>query len=220
MIICPQCKKPLNKDNQLFVCYNCSYTTINDDSIIVFENIDSDNNDYSSEDLNILVKYEEKHFWFKRRKDYILYFINKCLNKKLSFIEIGSGTSYIAKALSDDGYNISIGDIYSNGFKFALKSNISNLYQFDLYKAPFEKQFDVICMFDVLEHLDDEVKALKNIHKMLNNNGFIVLTVPAHKWLWSNYDVIANHKRRYTTKDLVNLLTNNDFKVTMSKNFL
>jgi len=74
-------------------------------------------------------------------------------------------------------------------------------------------------MFDVLEHIPDDNLALKNVYKMLNNKGKLVLTVPSHMWLWNRDDAIAGHKIRYTKKELVELLEKNGFEVLKARYF-
>lgn len=220
MIICPECKTELSIDSDFINCSNCSHNIDKIDGIWIFNpEIKENHNDYNAEDLEILVQYEEKHFWFKRRRDFIKYVITRYIPKSKSFLEIGAGSCFISKEITKTGYNVSVGDIHINGLKMAKESNIENLYQFDLYSSPFKNAFDSIGMFDVLEHMENETLALSNIHQMLRTDGYLILTVPAHNWLWGNYDVIANHKRRYSYPDLSKLLQENGFKIIDGKNF-
>ena len=57
---------------------------------------------------------------------------------------------------------------------------------------------DLVCLFDVLEHVSDDVASLEAIHDILRPGGRVVLTVPAHQWLWSAHDVELHHFRRYS----------------------
>jgi hypothetical protein len=65
---------------------------------------------------------------------------------------------------------------------------------------------DAVCFFDVLEHLDDDVAALRAASSRLNPGGLIFATVPAYQWLWSSHDVINHHRRRYTASSLLSSL--------------
>ncbi|MFK0686710.1 class I SAM-dependent methyltransferase [Mesorhizobium sp. IMUNJ 23033] len=58
--------------------------------------------------------------------------------------------------------------------------------------------FDLICLFDVLEHVAEDEASLATIRRMLKPGGKVVLTVPAHQWLWSKHDVGLHHMRRYS----------------------
>ena len=59
-------------------------------------------------------------------------------------------------------------------------------------------RFDLIALLDVLEHIDDDVNSLKALGNRLTPGGCLLLTVPAVPWLWSDHDVLHQHKRRYT----------------------
>src|SRR3989337_2222779 len=71
---------------------------------------------------------------------------------------------------------------------------------------------DLVTLLDVLEHTDD-VKTLKEAHRILNNRGLLLLTIPAYQWMWSNWDVVLNHRRRYTKRQIEELLKNHGFEV-------
>jgi SAM-dependent methyltransferase len=69
-----------------------------------------------------------------------------------------------------------------------------------------EAQFDLITAFDVLEHITDDLAALELLRKRLISGGKLALTVPAYQWLWSQHDVVNEHRRRYTKGQLVTKL--------------
>lgn len=193
-----------------------------EDGIRIFHNdIDVDHLDYNSQGLDNLYREEERHFWFIARKEYIFQQMRAVIGYSSKIIEIGAGTGNVSRYLQAKGYsNIAVGEMHSNGLKYAKSSyGIDECYQFDLLRTPFEDEFEGVCIFDVLEHIEDDSLALENIHKMLKNNGQIVLTVPAHKWLWNRDDVIAGHKRRYTKKELVLKLQNAGFSIEITKYF-
>src|SRR6185503_4599719 len=62
--------------------------------------------------------------------------------------------------------------------------------------------FDLVCLFDVLEHLDDDKKALGEAFRVLRPGGLVVASVPAYGWLYANNDRIAGHRRRYVRRGL------------------
>lgn len=169
--------------------------------------------DYNSTGLDKLYKVERSHFWFLYRAELIVKKFKQYINKNDEIIEIGAGTGNVSRELISAGYSVSAGELHLSGLKYAQSYGIAKCYQFDIYKSPFKDRFDAVGMFDVLEHLDDESLALKNIHRMLRCNGKLVLTVPAHQWLWSREDRLAGHKRRYTKSSLVSVLEENGFQV-------
>jgi len=72
---------------------------------------------------------------------------------------------------------------------------------------PFDNGFDLICMLDVLEHIDDDLATLQSVRDKLNQKGIFLITVPAYKFLWSAHDVVSHHKRRYIRKQLTDLVS-------------
>lgn len=191
------------------------------DNIKIFhENMNESHEDYNSKGLDNLYMQEEKHFWFIARKEFILHTVVKYIKSKDKIIEIGAGTGNIARYLQKNGYkNISVGEIHLNGLKYAQSYGMKDCYQFDLLDSPFENEFDVVCMFDVLEHIPDDNLALQNVYKMLKVDGKIILTVPSHMWLWNRDDRIAGHKIRYIKKELIQRLENNGFEVLTVRYF-
>ncbi|MEX2222190.1 MAG: class I SAM-dependent methyltransferase [Candidatus Rokuibacteriota bacterium] len=63
-------------------------------------------------------------------------------------------------------------------------------------------RWDAVCLFDVLEHVDDEAGALAACRRLLAPGGRLFVTVPAYAWLWSRHDELLGHRRRYTTGSL------------------
>jgi SAM-dependent methyltransferase len=70
------------------------------------------------------------------------------------------------------------------------------------------RSFDVVCLFDVLEHLPAEAPALAEIRRVLRPGGRLLLTVPAFPLLWSGHDVALHHFRRYRRAGLARVLLN------------
>lgn len=176
--------------------------------------------DYDASGLNNLYSEEEKHFWFIARKELIYKQMKKYVDQNASVIEVGAGTGNVSRYLMKKGYqNISVGEMHLNGLKYAQGYGIKKCYQLDLLDMPFENEFDVVCLFDVLEHIEYDEKALQNIHRTLTDRGKLILTVPSHMWLWNKSDRIAGHKRRYSKSELVDKLEKNGFRVQQADYF-
>jgi len=91
-------------------------------------------------------------------------------------------------------------DISDEAIKFMKDRGYKRLFKGDGIDLPFkDKTYDIVGAFDVLEHIEDQVGALKEWRRVLKDGGAVVLTVPAYQWLWTAHDVSLHHKRRYTT---------------------
>ncbi len=189
-------------------------------NIWVFDDApDEELSSYDSHHLEILLEAEKKHFWLQCRKNYIASIFTKFVTLSSRILEIGTGTGFIAEKLQQMGFHIEASDCTPNGLEHAFKRGIKTLYQFDLFNPPFQEAFDVICLFDVLEHLKDERLAIENLKKMLKPQGMIILTVPAHQWLWSSDDELAGHHRRYSKKSLQDCLEACGFQIHYCRYF-
>jgi 2-polyprenyl-3-methyl-5-hydroxy-6-metoxy-1,4-benzoquinol methylase len=183
------------------------------DDIVVFDTDLDHRSTYGAEHLENLWQAEQTHFWFAARREKICRAFHQHVDKKSSILEIGGGTGFVAAELHKQGFSVAMADIHLNGLNFAKEKGIKTLYQFDLFRPPFQQEFDVICLFDVLEHLEDDQLALKCLQSMLKPGGKIILTVPAHQWLWCQDDETAGHRRRYTKKSLTHLFATSGWKI-------
>mgnify|MGYP000370761141 CR=1 FL=1 len=176
-------------------------------------NVKKNHDDYHAEGLDNLYKVESNHFWFKCRRKKIVNFFKKYISTHQKIIEIGAGTGSVSRALVNEGYKPAVGELHLSGLYYAKTYGIKDLYQFDLFSPPFLNEFECVGMFDVLEHLEEGTLAIKSVAKMLKPKGRIVLTVPAHNWLWNRDDKIAGHKRRYSKETLVSVVESSGFSV-------
>lgn len=219
MLICPQCENLIEFQKDSYKCTKCSEIYNLKHNIFIFTK-DIKNSNYNPKSLKLLYNLEQKHFWFVNRKKIIANLFKRFIPKNKSILEIGAGTGNMSLYLKKMGYkNITVSDIYYEGLIYAQEYGLKNLFQFDIRKSPFINHFDVIGMFDVLEHFENDSTILKKVHMILKKKGKIILTVPAHQWLWSSIDAHSGHKRRYSKKELIHKLEENGFKVLQAKYF-
>lgn len=221
MIICPACSVQLQKQENQLLCPDCGFGPTEVDDILCFApgEADEDFDDYKVDGLELLYKYEQAHFWFKNRKRWIRRMFHKYVKKNQQVMEIGAGTGNVARMLTREGCQPALGDIHLKGLKYAKQYGLNRLYQFDARKAPFKEEYDAVCLFDVLEHIEDDQVVMENIRQMLKKEGKLILTVPAHRFLWSTIDVVSGHKRRYGLKELKSIIINNGFEVLETRHF-
>ena len=89
--------------------------------------------------------------------------------------------------------------------RLAARRGPARVFQASIDRLPSEIQegcYDGVTMFDVLEHIKDDARALQIVNRKLRHGGRIVLSVPAYMWLWGQQDVVNQHCRRYTQSEL------------------
>jgi ubiquinone/menaquinone biosynthesis C-methylase UbiE len=160
-----------------------------------------------------MYKSEETHWWHMAKRRFVGNLIKMYAQKKsLSLLDVGCGTGKNMEDLSRFGEVWGV-DISNEALLFCKKRNLSKVKIGEAEHLPFgEKSFDVVSALDVLEHVDD-MRSVREIKRVLKDGGYIIITVPAFGWLWSKWDEILHHKRRYTRKQLEDILTQEGFSI-------
>jgi SAM-dependent methyltransferase len=93
-------------------------------------------------------------------------------------------------------------DLFYEGLSLAHRRVTCPLVQADLAFPPYAKSFDLVGLFDVLEHIKEDQSVLDQLFAVVKPGGWLLITVPADPRLWSYFDVASHHVRRYTVDDL------------------
>src|SRR5712692_7658765 len=158
---------------------------------------------YDPSCFDALAEVEEKHFWFRARTQVISTLVRQVtadLSPGYRVLEVGCGTGNILRALQEvcPAGSVTGMDLHPEGLRYARRRSSCSLLQGDIHQPPFTSAFDVIGAFDVLEHLPDDARVLRDLEAMLKPGGTLLVTVPAHPSLWSYFDEYSHHCRRYT----------------------
>jgi SAM-dependent methyltransferase len=181
--------------------------------------IDSEKNVFDEELCKSLFEMEKKHFWHIGRKEMIWKMLDLFSgNKKntLKMIEIGCGNGNILEYLKTKGINIEGADTSLPALNFCKTRVDAPLYRIDPEKEalPFrDESYDIIGLFDVVEHIEKDQALLDEAYRISKKEGRIIITVPANKYLWSYFDILSGHKRRYSKNDLASKLEKAGFKI-------
>jgi SAM-dependent methyltransferase len=165
-----------------------------------------------------MAKVEDAHWWFRGRRkiaEYILGTIT--LPKSATILDAGCGTGGNLSMLSKFGKVYAM-EMDESARVLADKRNIVKTEYGRLPDAiAFGDQFfDLIALFDVLEHVEQDLESLIALKKRLAAGGKILLTVPAFPFLWSGHDISHHHKRRYRLTPLIQLFKQAGYKVTFA----
>lgn len=222
LLYCPKCKNPLLATISKYSCQDCHRTYPIIDGIPQLLLGDTAKDSFDAHAFEFLFQMEQKHFWHVGRREIILDAIRsipKSVDSKI--LEIGCGNGSVLIFLKKNGLNIEGGDIFLEGLRYCRqRAGDVPLYQIDITALPFKGEFNIIGLFDILEHIDDDEKALREVNHALKTGGNILITVPAHKFLWRKADKVASHKRRYSRKEIINKLEHNGFTVKRTTFFI
>lgn len=150
----------------------------------------------------------QEHFWYKERSNLIKALCGHILTGKgrKRFLEVGCGTGSVLSVFEQLGFRVTGIDINAKALAYARRKTHGRLICTPFLSFQSALRFDVIGMFDVLEHQRDDMAFLKKCHTLLRPNGYLFISVPACSWVWSSIDVISGHKRRYDKDGLVEKL--------------
>jgi len=167
----------------------------------------------------------EKHYWWHKGKLSLLESLYEKYigeRKDLNILEVGCGTGEILNLLKKWGKVTGI-DNSQEAISICQKRGFKDLYLADfneLDMADSSEEYDLVLALDVLEHIRDDVKAMKKAYKLLKPGGLFFVAVPAYKFLWSTHDEALHHLRRYHSLEINQKIKDSGFKILKSTHFV
>ena len=178
---------------------------------------------FRPEYFETLASLEKGNFWFQARNRLIVDSLRRYFSEFSNFLEIGCGTGFVLSgiAASFPSARLNGTEIFCTGLSYASR-RVPNaeFLQVDARRIPYEDEFDVVGAFDVLEHISEDEAVISQIHQAVRRGGGLVVTVPQHRWLWSQQDVLACHVRRYSAKELRDKISHAGFRVLTVRSFV
>ncbi len=129
-------------------------------------------------------------------------------------LDVGCGTGLNLDRLAN--YALPVGmDLARDALQFCQKRGLDELCEASIdHGLPFhDASFDIITALDAVEHFGDDYAALREFYRVLRPGGLVIISVPAYKFLWSYWDEVLGHKRRYTVPMLHKVVAAAGFKV-------
>lgn len=158
---------------------------------------------------NQMAQLDQEHWWYVARRQVLADLIRRTIDPPphAAILEIGCGT----------GHNLAMLGAFGTVDALELDDDARTLAEKRLGKpvmsAPLpalegvpERHYDLVAALDVIEHIDDDRAALASIARRLKRGGKLLVTVPAHQWMWSAHDVANHHHRRYSKAALGKLI--------------
>ncbi len=144
---------------------------------------------------------EESHWWFAARSEIVRRVIERYGNLKPgdTILDVGCGTGAIMKQLSENYKVVGI-DMSPLAVEYSKKRGLTDVFLMPVQEFPRDKyNVKAAILLDVIEHIDDDVDVLRTVRDIVGEDGRVIVTVPAYKWLWSSHDLVNHHKRRYNS---------------------
>jgi SAM-dependent methyltransferase len=152
-----------------------------------------------------MAAHDSTHWWYRARRDILADYLTRegGLPGDARILEIGCGTGHNLPMLG------AFGEVDAIEIDEAARDIASQRLGKPVGEAPLPElngvprgAYDLVAVLDVIEHIEDDVAALKAMAEALKPGGKILIAVPAHGWMWSAHDVVNHHKRRYSKGSL------------------
>jgi SAM-dependent methyltransferase len=159
---------------------------------------------------------DQRHWWYRARRQVLAALIRRVAKPPANarVLEIGCGTGHNLAMLGQ------FGRVDALELDDEVRAVAERRLGREVMRSPLPelsgvapRHYDLIGAFDVIEHIDDDRAALASIAARLKPGGKLVMTVPAHQWMWSAHDVINHHQRRYSKRALRQLIESSPLRI-------
>ncbi len=168
---------------------------------------------------------EREHWWFRARLEILENLFRTDIlpkatsSSKLAILNAGVATGATTTMLEQYGAVTSL-EYDKDCCQFLEETLQMEVVNGSLTELPFaDNSFDLVCAFDVIEHIKEHDLAVAEMKRVLRPNGRIFLTVPAFQFLWGEHDEINHHERRYTQQMLVDVVAESGIKIERKSYF-
>ena len=156
-----------------------------------------------------MAEHDERHWWYRARREVVAALIRRkvTLPKDAQLLEIGCGTGHNLAMLGEFGTvdALEVDEVARGLAEERLGHEVLSSPLPELAGVP-DGRYDMVAALDVIEHIPDDEAALEGIARVLRPGGKLLVTVPAHQWMWSAHDVVNHHQRRYSKAALKRLI--------------
>jgi len=159
-----------------------------------------------------MIEMETSHWWYRASREIISKVLDKFFQGRdnLDILDVGCGAGSNINLLKKFGHVLGLEPEESMA-EYCQKRGLE-IVRCQIEDFQESQKFDLITVFDVLEHIKDDRQTIRKFASMLNKDGYILITVPAKKLLWTRHDQACHHYRRYEAQDIENLVQN-EFKL-------
>jgi SAM-dependent methyltransferase len=146
---------------------------------------------------------EDRHWWYRGRRTVIERVLaGMRLPARARILDAGCGSGRNMVELARHGTVTGV-ELSATSVQLARGRETGEVIEGSVLEMPFAADsFDLAVSLDVIEHLEDDLGALREMRRAVTPGGSLLVTVPAYPWLWSGHDEINHHHRRYTRRSL------------------
>ncbi|MEV4324867.1 class I SAM-dependent methyltransferase [Microbispora rosea] len=156
-------------------------------------------------DIRRTVELEDRHWWYRERRAMLARELRR-LGPPGTALDIGAAGGGNTRVLVEHGWDALAADYSETAVELALRRGLRAIHA-DACDLPLPgESFDLVLAFDVLEHIEDDHTAARELVRVLRPGGRALITVPCDMALWSAHDVASFHFRRYAREELTDLL--------------
>ncbi len=165
---------------------------------------------------------EATHWWFAGRRTLFARELKRLgVSRTDRILDVGTSTGTNLRMLKERNYPNVVGlDLSPVAIEYCARKGLGQVELGDVCAIPHDDEsFDMVLATDVIEHVDDDRKAVSEIFRVTAPGGYALITVPAFHALWGLQDRVAHHKRRYLRRPLIQLIAASGFTVEHSYYF-
>ena len=205
-LACPRCGGPVSVGAEAAACARCGASYPLRDGILHLRAGGVGAPAFDPHYFPEIADVEHVHYWFVTRQRVVLDALRAAVPDlaRRALFDLGCGSGGLLEFLGRSGVPLSgAGDVYAESLAIARRRVSVPLVLMDEGRVPpLGAGHSLVGLFDVLEHIDDDLGTLRHLQSILEPGGYLVLTVPAHPLLFGEMDAIAHHRRRYGRAEL------------------
>ncbi|CAN5246352.1 class I SAM-dependent methyltransferase [soil metagenome] len=159
----------------------------------------------SGDYFDTMARFAREHWWYRARARWMEEALSAVDPRRGWAVDVGCGTGAALESLRRLGFASAVGSDLSPVALARARTVTGERALFNAYAEhlpPADWAASCLVSMDVIEHLDDDVRALREYTRVLEPGGVVLLTVPAYQGLFSYHDVRAGHRRRYSARRL------------------
>lgn len=162
-----------------------------------------------------MYRLEKNYWWYVGKRKLILGLLDRLYSSSanIKIMDVGCGTGIMMNYLKKYGSVVGI-DTSDEALNFCRLRGKGRVYKASINQLPFDNSsFGLVTALDVIEHVEEDEQALRELFRVCKKGGRVTITAPAYNFLWSKHDIALGHKRRYTARKLKKKIESVGFKI-------